>query len=291
VRARGAAAVLAAALAAACGGDPIPGPSKGPVVSADEASVVTGRSFGLTVVRSRPKDAAPEPWSDDVLAPLVVRPVATTVREDGRTVEETRTFRARAFEPGEIRVPAGVAGPGSLLLRVAPSVDPAAPGAMEPPEGPFDPPGRRWLLPAILAAVVAAAALLARGRARPAAAPAAPPPPLGDPAASAAARARARLDALRARGLPEPAAAGPFHEEAAALLRDWLEEGPGVPARTRTSEEIAAIPAAARGAGGGAALVRALRRCDLVKFARHAPPAAESSALLDDAAAALGEGP
>ena len=288
-------ALGAALLVAACGGDaPAPGPDLSIRVEA-AAEVEYGRAFPLEVVRSWPRDLDPGPWSDAALAPLAVRAAGTESRDDGRRVVETRRFEARAFSLDAVRVPpprfeakprdggAPRAAAGApLVIRVRPSVDRASPGA---PELPGDlrsgrGPGAAWIAALAIAAAAAAAFLLraARRPAAPAPATAAPAVPAGTPAD----RALARIDALRARAVDDPAGARAFHEEAAAALREWAEEARGVATRCRTTEEIAAA---------APVLGAALARCDLAKFAGAAPGAAERVRLLDDAAALVrGEG-
>ena len=283
--------LVAVVALASCGGDPpLPGPDLSIRVVAPAAEVEFGRAFPLEVVRTWPRDLDPGPWSDAALAPLVVRAEETEMRDDGRRIVETRRFEARAFSLDAVRVPpprfeanprdggAPRAAAGApLVIRVRPSVDRASPGA---PELPGDlrsgrGPGAAWIAAFAIAAAAAAALLLraARRPAVPAPAPAAPPAPAGTPTE----RALARLDALRARAVDDPAGARAFHEEAAAALREWTEEVRGVATRCRTTEEIAADAAAPR------ALGEVLGQCDLAKFAGAAPGAAARTSLLDDA--------
>ncbi len=158
-------AALLLALVAGCGGPPIPDDDVRLTVTAKVAEVGLGEGFSLSVVRAWRRDLVPAEWTDDALAPLQVRLLSTSRREDDRHVEETRRFRAHVFLPGDVtvRVPAFAARPGDggpelsaacdpLRIRVRPSLDPADPGPPELPGGPLaDPsPLAFWWVPGLL---------------------------------------------------------------------------------------------------------------------------------------------
>jgi hypothetical protein len=67
-------------------------------ISIDRDEVDLGRAFPLTVTLVWNKSLEPEPWEEHRLAPLVVRLEETTRRENATHFEETRRYRAYAFE-------------------------------------------------------------------------------------------------------------------------------------------------------------------------------------------------
>jgi hypothetical protein len=263
-----------------------------------------GRSFPLTVVRVHDARLVPEAFDERSLSPLVVRLEARSRREDGTRVEETRRYRAYAFEPGETVVPApelrarpraggaerSVRGE-PLRLRVEATLDPAAPG---PPELPGEPLSRPFPWAAALAGLglsllAGSAALLAsrrrRARAAPpaAAAPVAPPPP-----PDASTRALGRLAAIAARGGPPADAVA----ATALVVREYAADRFGVPALRRTSAELASSLRSRVAADARAALAQALATADAAKFAAHVPSAAERDEALGRATAFVrGSGP
>jgi hypothetical protein len=274
--------VLCLALAAACSDRaPIPAEDLALRITTATSDVELGRAFPLTVVRVWSRDLTPAVWRDDLLAPLALKPVDVSRREDGARVEETRHFDAYAFLPGDVTVPAPsfrarprTGGPERvvtaepLALTVRPALDPENPGPVELPGGPVRPPfpWLAWSL-GLAAAVAALVVFLRMQRARPAPpapAPAAPPPP------GPHERALARLAALRGRAAGD---AEPFYVEAADIVREYVGERFRLRAAEMTSEElVAALP--------HGQLETFLRICDLVKFAGARPgPAARASAL------------
>ncbi len=269
-------------------------------VTTGAAEVEPGAAFPLTIVRVWSQDLVPVAWDDRALAPLVVHLEKTTRREDAHRVEETRRYRGYAFSRTDVRVPAPklvarprrggpdrVVNAAPLLVRVKPVLDAASPGVPELPGEPLAEPARRW--PYVAAAVVLlaalAAALLRRRRpAPPPPAPLAEPPPIADPAD---ARALAALRRVRARDGAAPADLATDVADTVGVVRDYLSERFGLPTAERTSEEILADAALVRAlpSPAHAALRDVLARGDRVKFAAHAPTAAERLGLLDSAEA------
>ena len=301
------AAFLALALAAGCGGDVSPIADEDLLlrVTAGVGSVEIGKAFPITVVRVWAKDCEPEEWRDEALAPLTVRLVATARREDERHVEETRHYEARAFALDEVRVPAptfravrrGAADPSAarvvtaepIVLRVRPALDPRAPGAPEFPGEPLSEPLPRPLWAGIGAAAVVATALalvLRRRAARLGEQPAAPErTATSAPSPSPRDRALQRIEALRARDPRTADEVLAWHVEAAALSRDYVFERFAVGTPEMTTEELLATAPGAQRAG----LADVLAGCDLVKFAREVPAAAERARLLASAEALVGD--
>ena len=253
-------------LAAACGEEtPIPDVPRR--ITAGAPEVELGKAFPLTVVRTWSRGQAPAAWNDEALAPLEVRLVETSRREDERRVEETRRYRGHAFSLADVSVP-------GLELRVKRALDPATPGPAELPGEPLPEPFSRWpTWTAVGVALVAAFVLLRRRRQAPAPPPAPAPAPETSPPAPHL-RALERLDRLRRqqpRGHDEVSA---YYVEASALVRDYVAERFAVHASVMTTEELTELEAP---------LARVLPDCDLVKFARHAPTASEREQLLDRA--------
>lgn len=307
--------LLFALAAAACGpGSPIPEEELSLRVSAPPAAIELGRGFPLTVVRVWSKDLEPDPWTDDALLPLVVRLEAEDRREDAHRVEETRRFRAYAFEPGKVTVPPvafsaapragapnraerrlgwGVGGASrtasaeGFTLEVKTTLEPKTAGPPELPD--LIPEPVRWQLwAAVVAGALAAGALLARASAR-RARRGVSGPAVATPRDRALARLR-RLREQQPRTRDEDLA---WHTEAASAVRDWLSEGCAIRSRERTTEELleAARASPAFAPPQREALAAALRPCDLVKFARHEPRAAERDLVLASAEAAVSGAP
>ncbi len=314
--ARRAGALLALLALAACGAPP---PADGPELllrvlpgagTADDP-VLPGRAFPLTVERRWSRELEPAPFEERALAPLVLRLDHVERREQGGAVTELRRYAAYAFALGDVRVPAAVmtarpraGGPerratsARLRLTVAPTLDPRAPGAPEPPGGlpPGPAPGLLPLTGAALPlALLVALRLRARrrrlgaGRSPPGPAPA--PPPEAD----AAEEALAALERLGAGGPPGPEGPGPAAPAqalagAAEVVRGYVARRYGLPALRRTSPELLAALSAGPGPGGAGEpalpLVTAvLARADAVKFAAAPATAVEASASLDEARA------
>ncbi|MHC4548757.1 MAG: hypothetical protein ACYTEZ_08255 [Planctomycetota bacterium] len=266
--------IVVFALAAACGdGTPI---ADVPLrITAGAQQVELGKAFPLIVVRVWRHGQAPADWSGEALAPLAVRLVETARREDDRRVEERRRYQAYAFTLGDLTVPVPSGEP--LALAVRRSLDPAAPGPAELPGEPLPAPFPWGFGSAVGGALLAAVVLLVRRRRR---RPAAPPPgPVSEAAAPAPHRlALERLARLRAQQPRTHEEVQSFHVEASGLVRDYVGERFGVGTAERTTEELLALALRA-----SPLLAEVLRPCDLVKFARHRPTAAERGHLLDTA--------
>ena len=268
-------ASLLVLLLAACGQSEIRSVDMSLELRSAVSEVPIGTAFDLDVVRVWAKSMVPGEWNPGELAPLRVRLVDSKRIENDTHFQETHTYRAYAFTPGEIEIPAPkfraiprrgglertVAG-NTLTLRVKGSIDPAHPGEVElPGETPTRPFPWAWVGVGLL--LLAGAALALRRRPPPPpvrVAESAPPPP---PPEEIALR---RIEALRAQA---PAA---FAEELVALLREYIAAPP-----ESTLQELAARES-------HEALGRALLPCDLILYARHTPDGDERARMLDSAA-------
>ncbi len=296
------AGLLLAAASAACAeaGPPIPEEELAVRILVDSSEVELGRGFPLTVVRVWEKELLVEDWNEGVLEPLALRPLATTRREDGRRIEETRRYEAYAFAREALEVPAPsfrawprAGGPervasGDLLhLFVKPALPADAAGAPElpgeplplpapEPRGPVSWMARGLLLLALLLVAYAVRRRVLRARAlREAALAAASVPAAPAPPHLRALERLARLRELEPRTAEELDA---FHVEASALVREFLEERFAIRAPEMTTQELLA---------GGRGLTverellsRVLTGADRVKFGRHRPTAPERESLL-----------
>jgi hypothetical protein len=256
-------------------------------VSGAPDEIAIGRSFPLTVVRVWTRELEPDPWNDAALAPLTVRLEDTSRREDAVFVEETRRFRAYAFEPGAATVPpiAFAAAPASggaprtasadgFTIRVKPTLDPKTAG---PPELPAEISERaRWWLWAggALAALGGAALLVRASAAR------------GRRAEARSATAEVsrkgaleRIAALRAQTPRTPEEIEAWHAETSTLVRDFLASTWKIGAHERTTEELMA----AWGPAERVALDRSLLACDFVRFGRAESTAAGRDGILEAA--------
>jgi hypothetical protein len=300
-------ALFAAALVltACTDGGPIPAEDLLLRITADATEVESGIAFPLTVVRVWNKDLTPTAWDEAALAPLVLRVEETARREDGERVEETRRYRAYAFGAGDVSIPGPLmtatpraGGPEQTVagdpvqVRVTPAVDPDDPGPIEWPGEPLREPFP-WTPLAGGVALALVAVVLAVRRRRPVS-----EPEPGEPAAPEVARpapgavALDRLRLLRARDVKDDDAVQALHEDVAVVLRDYVGERCDWPAVYETTEEFVAASAVIRALGAEQtdALRRLLVSCDLVKFARVLPDAADRSGLLDGAEGFVGEG-
>jgi hypothetical protein len=262
-------------------------------VEVPDGEVAFGRAFPLTVVRTWSHELIPEEWSEEALAPLSVRLIEATTREDRRRGAATRRYQAHAFRRGELVVPPvpfrarpkdgsaeRTAAAPELRLRVRSALADGPPGAPELPGGPLARPGRTlpWLAAAaaLLTALALAGWRVARRRRLPDPLPSAPVPPAPPPPHL---RALARLDELRAREPADDAANEAWHVDAASIVREYVGERFGVRALERTTAEL--LPAAP--AEHRELLAGVLRRCDRVKFAAERPGSTERAALLETA--------
>lgn len=292
------AALLLLSLASACspGGEPIAGEDLLVRVVTDTGEVELGKAFPLTVVRVWSKDLVPADFPDDALAPLTLRLVGTSRREDDRRVEESRRYAGYAFSLDEVTVPAptfratprggdasavrSVAG-DRLALRVRRALDPAAPGAPELPGDPLPEPfpWRPWTIGAALALAAFVLVQVRRLRAvrlaseivvAPAAATPQPPGPHEI--------ALRRIGDLRSADPRTDDDVRRWHVTASEIVRDYAAARFGLRASEMTTEELIAAAPSDR-----PELSSALRDCDRVKFARHESSARERAATLDSA--------
>ncbi len=282
------AAALLAPLLVTCRRTPPPrAAAPGTTVSVASTAVEFGVGFPLTVTHVV-RSGAPPP-AEPSLAPLVTRLEATAAgsSDDGWIVEERR-YRAWAFALGDLDL-------AGSRLHVRSALPPDDDGRPELPEDLLDVPtaaGRArlaWIVAAAVAMGAALAAFTARVRRRARAHPRIAAP--GSARLSAGARARERLERLRRRSLDDRAALAAFHDEAAALLRDYVEERFEPRAPTRTSEELIGDAALARtlGAAASARLGTVLPALDRVRFGRDGAPPAAARALLVELATFVAE--
>ncbi len=256
---------------AACGGPELPNRDLALEVTVGAEEVALGQGFPVTVRRLWSKNLDPAAWRDDALSPLRLRLENTTVRDDGKRVEEVRRFRAYAFTPSVVTVPPPIlrarpraggpvreAAAEGFEVRVVESIDPDAPGAPELPEShkPVPPRHRAWWW--FAAAVLATGAYIAVRRLRQQ--PAVPDP---DPDPDPGPDWLAQLAALDGET--------DVHAQVAAIVRAHVTERFEIDASVRTTEELA------RDVPG---LLDVLSPCDLVKFAQHEPGETERADVL-----------
>jgi len=272
-------------------------------LAAGTEQVELGKAFTLTVVRLWSRDLKPETWRDEQLAPLVARPVDVTRREVDGCVEEVRRFRCFAFSLDEVTVPAPVirarprtGGPERVArgrgfrLQVSRLLDPAAPGAAELPGGLLPQPAAAlpWMTGGAAALVLLGFLIwIVRWWARRRAARAMPKPPDVTPHA----RAFERLHRLRA-GLPEslgehanPDELEACYQEAAVLMRDYLDERYALDPRQKTAGECLAALHTKGGLEDAQRdlLAEYFAHCDLVRFGAFVPAATDAERQLEAA--------
>jgi hypothetical protein len=294
-------AVLGSALAACGDGDPISDHDVELRVVTEAREVELGRAFPVTVVRAWRRELEPDAWEDDALAPLDLRLLETTRREDDTHVEETRRYDAYAFELGEAVVPAPSfearpRGGGAPVVARGRRIDLLVRGALDPDDrGEAELPGGLlserfpWLpVSAAAVAVVVLATLLVVRRRRtgaPVDAPSEDPPPgPQSEGPTLLERSLERLARLRARAPGSPDDILDWFVEGASLLREHVGESFAVRVVDRTSEELVADLADRPGAS---ALRSLLRVCDTVKFARVRPDDDGRDRWLEQAEACL----
>jgi hypothetical protein len=256
------------------------------------AAVRFGDPVPLTVVRTWRRGLVPQEWSEQAFAPLRLRLVAASRRSSGTHVEDRRRYDAFAFGAGTLHLalPPFVARdadgsdrtvPGPEVRLEVRSVLPSPESPLEMPSGPLLPPrpaGAAWWAAAAAGAAAAAALWWRRSRPVPARTPAR--------ALDAPAVALARLRLLRAQVPADEPAVQDHFTALAAVLRDYVAARFGVPGNERTTQEILAADGVARLGGEVAAqAAQALGTCDLVKFARMRPAAAQREGALDAAEA------
>lgn len=270
--------LLALALLAGCGaGTPIPETDLLLSVTPGAFEVELGKPFPLTVTRVWKKDLDPLAWSDKALAPLAVKLVDESRRDDGARVEETRRYDAHALSLSDVVIrgvkfvaqpkdggPERKVSATGFRIRVKPALDPGNPG---PPELPGEPPPRRGWFFGIAGALALAAILFVALRRRKPKLPAPPPEAQGPPSPPAHERALLRLKRASL-------------AEAADIVREYVAEAKGIRALEMTTEQLlAALPA----------LAGVLCPADLVKFAAHEPTEAERESVLASAEAFVRE--
>jgi hypothetical protein len=201
---------------------------------------------------------------------------------------------ARLLEPFEGTVDTQLVRSDTLRIDVASLVEAAGAdsvadihGLKAPVELPVPPDWRRWaLVAALLVGTAIAIAAWRRWRAR-----RRPPVPRPMPIDRQPADlwALAELEGLRRADLPRSGAFKEHFTRLTDILRPYLERCFGIKAVERTSDEIAAdlerLSEPRLGESERRALRGLLEEADLVKFARHRPPAAAAMGAIDQAAA------
>ena len=256
---------------------------------------VVGAPFELVVTRSWRDELQPGAWSVQQLQPLILQlRDSRERRQDGRH-EVREQYDAYLFVAGPVAVapasftatPRGggtpqVATAPALQFEVRSALPPGDAGDAELPGGLLPLPGTPWTALGLGALMLGAGASSwwwwrRRGLPRRTAAPRRLTTPEQ--------LALERLAQLRGAPAGSDAAVAAFYVETAQLLRQYLEQRFGLPALERTSEEfLAAQTTRALLAAEPQRLLGALlQRCDLVKFARAVPSAAERHADLESA--------
>jgi len=301
VRARtGAVAALGALLAGAGAVAPAPAAAQAvaPAIEAvpERTTATVGDSIVLRlIVRLRYPEAALTTWVPQAewALPPGMRVSADSVVEAG-----TGTFRGRAvvtfFRPGRQTVPSfaltyrrGVMALGAIVRSEPVRIDVVAtltPGEQQLREikGLVAPPGPGVLPYAAGLALLAAGAVAARRRwRRPAPAPVAAPEPPAPPPPTPYEVAVERLSAIARERWPARGEVARHYEEAADVLRRYLEDAEQVPARELTSAALVrSLPAHLADGGLRGHCRELLGEADLVKFARVRPSEATAALFL-----------
>lgn len=185
------------------------------------------------------------------------------VRFQGPEDDAPKTIRT---DPVDIQVTSVLPEGEEAELR-----DIAAPATVPPPAWP-------WIV-GMIAALLLGAAALAYWRWRAAQPKPVPPPEPADD------RALRRLAELRRSGMVERGEIEAFYVAVSDVVRRYLEEGHGMHAPERTTEEFLAELEQSRALEGPLQqnLRDFLRHCDLVKFAAYEPQRSEIDASVDSA--------
>ncbi len=281
-------AVVWLAGAACAPSDPIPARNLEQRLELGVPEVEFGVAFALRVTRIWSKDLEPDPWSEPQWEGIRIRELSRILREDNAREMETRNYEARAFSLQPellLELPPWTArssrGSGSQIaraephtLKVIPTVNHAEPGSDELPVD-LEESTTATIWPLVLFLLTMALWLglrLTRKRA----APRLIPPALAVEFDYRAV-ARARIAALRETSGEGQAQDRAFHEEAFALVRDFLD-AQGTPfAQARTSEELLRL---IRDRAGARRLPPAFAACDRVKFGKDSSTHERREALL-----------
>ncbi len=268
-------------------------------VSVDRKAVTIGDPVVVTVQLLHPADVRiasfdPERSLGD-LALLDRRGGEPVKLPDGR-LQETRVLRVARYETGPAEIPsfeavfvdpAGKEGrvatpPVSITISSVLAEGDTGPADIKKParmpEGPLWP----WITAAAIAAAALALWIWRRRRARRAAgsapaAPAAPPRPAHE-------TAYAELERLLSSGLLEKGRLKEFYIELSEIMKRYLAASFGVDTFERTTSEILEALRLARLPVRGLTSTREFfGACDLVKFARYAPPPEETRATVERA--------
>lgn len=267
-----------------------PGPAAAPAVQAtlDTNTIHIGESVTLHVEVTHPAGTTvqfPDLTRD---RRIVVRD--QQVKTDPQTpTRTTADFHLTSFLPGSHLVATNgllLAGAGSVVTTALPELtlrvesvltDTNAPLADIKPLARWSidwPVHLLWILPAVLALSALAAWLLHRHFSRRRGPPALPP---REPAHE---RALRELSELQASGLIEKGDSEPFFVALSAIVRTYIEDRFGLRAPEQTTEEFirTATTSAQLTVEQRTLTASFLEQCDLVKFARHRPGAAEMNA-------------